>query len=69
MWDAIIDFLSAGIQACSAWFNYIMQGLGALPYILTFFLAYSAFRFLLLPIFGRFAGSDRVSSKNKNKSS
>lgn len=66
MWDTITEIISAGIEACSAWFMYILQAIGAIPSILAFFLAYCAFRFLLLPIFGYNAGSDRAFGKGND---
>lgn len=70
MWNTVLNFLIAGINACFGWFDRMMQGLpGSWDTIFTIITILLISRFILKPIVGWTftSGSDKVAKKFSKK--
>lgn len=67
MFDKIMSFLGAGVQACLNWFDQILTATGMYGFVLAFIFMFLSFRFLILPfVGGRGVGSsDSVKDSKK----
>lgn len=60
MADSIISLLVKSLQAAQTWFTQILDKTGLAGLFLGMFAIYLAVKFLIYPLFGGSAGSDRV---------
>ena len=65
MADSIISLLSKSLLAVQSWFSQILDKSGMIGLFLGMFAIYLAVKFLIYPLFGGSAGSDRV-GKSRN---
>lgn len=68
MIDSIVNILVQGISSVISWFEAIFSSTGFGTFFLGFALIFSAYRFILQPIFGRGVGSDKAKKSDSKES-
>lgn len=67
MADSIISLLSKSLLAAQSWFSQILDKSGLSGFFLGMFAIFLAVKFLIYPLFGGSAGSDRAGKSRSSE--